>query len=106
MTVVIPVDLTRSSTIIEQVELDKASYTLRFRWNARGKALFLDISDTDGPILKGIRVVRDYDLLEMYTSPRRPPGTLRLVDRRDDPLSGDVTPESVGERFLLAYTER
>lgn len=98
----IPVPVGRFDAEI-QIALDGVTYGMRFRYNTRMDAWFLDLSDEEGvPILSGRRIVVDWPLLERR-SRAVPPGHLYAFDttlRQQDPGRDDL-----GTRVLLLYID-
>lgn len=87
----------------EQVELDGTLFILRFRWNAREGAWFLDVLDSaETPLVMGRRLVADGVLLARARHLQGvPAGELMPYDteqRQEDPAFDDL-----GTRVLLAY---
>jgi hypothetical protein len=77
--------------------LDGKPYTLEFRWNERGSAWFVAISDADGQIAVS-KVVCGVALFD-YNNPRLPPGIF-YVDRNAATPPGLL---ELGTTFLLMY---
>lgn len=88
----------------QQCDLDGVTYSLRFRWSARGACWHMDIRTLDDePVLLSARLVTSYPLLWRSLNPHRPPGDLMLLDMtgRDE----NATLEGFGTRFRLYYFE-
>lgn len=69
-----------------RIELDAKEYGLTMTWNERAEGWFLDVRDAEGQLLRGgVRVVKDWPLLERGGDDRLPPGQLlALAAGRDD----------------------
>lgn len=87
----------------EQVVLDDVTYTLDLRWNRRAERWFLAISDADGPIVSGMKVIVDRPLLTHVGSSRKPPGVLMALDTSG--AGEDPGIDELGDRVLLMYDE-
>jgi len=83
----------------ETTALDGQVYRLTFRWNTRGQYWTLKVSQADGtPILSGIKLVPDYELISAYVDMGPPPGLLFVVNpsgqlytvTRDNLPSGEI----------------
>lgn len=87
-----------------RVPLDDVTYLMRFRWNTRANAWYLDLSDVDGNLIVGGRkIVVDEFLLDQYLSRAVPQGVITAFDttrRQIDPGSEDF-----GTRVLLYYLD-
>lgn len=99
------IPVTSDSPIYQQLTtLDGQDYNLTFHYNSRDFSWYLDIADLQRvPILTGIRLVVDWDLLRRCVDARRPPGILIAND-----LSGaglDPGPDDLGTRVELLYFE-
>lgn len=88
-----------------QVALDGATFTLRFRWNTRELAWYMDVGDeTDAPIYTSVKIVVNFPLGFRSRDPRRPLGFF---------LAGDTTKKGrdpgiadLGDRVQLYYFEK
>ena len=102
-TVVIPTSTT-SQFYKQQTTLDGQNYTLKFKWNAREEAWYLDIlTDAEVAITYGIKIVTDFPLGRRNPDPLMPPGLLIAID-----TSGTETPPAIddfGTRVQLIYIE-
>lgn len=81
--------------------LDGKEYGLELRWNARAGGYLLAISDADGPVLSGRRVVVGFPLLVRCRSSRRPPGEVLAIDTSDRDLEAGLG--DLGARVDLVY---
>jgi hypothetical protein len=86
-------------------ELDGATYSLRFRWNEREGAWFMDVGNDAGtPIRTGIKVVVGWPLTARFADDGLPPGQFFAVD-----TSGSDTDPGLQElaaRVVIAYMEK
>lgn len=83
----------------QTVVLDGTAYRLRFQWNTRGQYWAMDLATQDKtPIVTGIKLVLDYELIGAYHAIGTPPGELWALDStekllrigRDDIKDGPV----------------
>ena len=103
---IIPTFSDVSPSFVTRVRLSAAQYTLEFRWNARERAYYLDIRRGGTPVVNGLRLVRNYDLLRgVRYKARAPQGALYCLDREDDLQTGEVTPSTLGQRYAIGYQE-
>ena len=85
------------------VELDGRIYNLEMKWNERDSTWFMTMSDSEeSPIVSGVRLVVDWDLLRTCVDARRPPGTLMAVDSTGE---GYPSLADLGSRVQLVYVE-
>jgi hypothetical protein len=65
----------------QEVTLDDTQYIIDISWNARGEFWFFDLYDRDQkPLLKGVKMVFGYDMLNQYNKSTLPSGSLVLLD--------------------------
>ena len=83
----------------QMVALDGTSYWLRFQWNTRAQYWAMDMAAQDKtPIVIGLKLVLDYELIGAYHAIGTPPGELWALDStgkllrigRDDLYDGQV----------------
>ena len=101
------IDTDPTSLLWEQItEIDGREYLLRFLWNDRASAWYLDINDQDGnPIVNGVRLVCGVIPLarEVVGDSRMWSGDLYCYPTTQDdsdPGIGDL-----GNRVLLVYDD-
>jgi len=86
------------------IDLEGTVYVFRVLWNSRTGRWSLSIFEEDEtPIVMGIAVVGEFDLLAQYSDARLPPGTLYTAD-----LTGknrEPTDETFGDSVLLLYAD-
>lgn len=87
----------------QQVLLDGREFVVELRWNERAGAWFMAVSDAEGLILAGRRVVVDFPLLSRFASPRLPDGELFAIDTSGAGL--DPGRDDLGSRVDLVYVE-
>lgn len=59
------------------INLDDIQYNLNFRWNALNEYWVMDVSSAnDVPIVFGVKVVANYNLLNQYSMDGKPPGDI------------------------------
>lgn len=84
------------------VELDRETFKLSFRWNARAAAWFMAIDTPEGsPIQGSKRLAVDFPLNVRSRDARRPAGNLVAVDTSDKQLEAGL--EDLGGRVQLLY---
>ena len=85
-----------------QLELDGIIFVLEFTWNALNEFWVMDIYDrNEVPLIYGIKIVVNYNLLEPYTVFGKPPGSIvcqNIVEGDDIIRRFDM-----GQRFELIY---
>lgn len=88
----------------EVVSIDGIYYKFRFQWNSRDTCWLLNISDiNDSPLICGIKLVINYELIRQYAALIMPKGYLFLLDLSGTDLPCDF--ESLGTRCKLYYIE-
>lgn len=101
--VVIPVDSADPHYTLD-VTLSGIAYRLSLDWNTRGGFWALGIYDQTGaPIVLGVKIVADWELLARFANSRLPPGLLFCVDTSGQGL--DPTDSDLGTRVLLVYDD-
>jgi hypothetical protein len=61
----------------QEIELDGALFILRFKWNALNEFWTMDVLDGDeNPIVYGVKVVVNWNLLEQYSKTEKPAGDI------------------------------
>jgi len=86
----------------EIITLEGSNYIFSFTWNARDKSWVLDIQLTDDlPVIMGIKLVANYELLGTYAQNKQPPGSLFLYDTAGK--REDCNREELGARWKLYY---
>lgn len=59
------------------INLDDVPYNMTFRWNAMNEYWVMDISTSeDLPIIFGVKIVANYNLLAQYSMDAKPQGNL------------------------------
>lgn len=88
------------------VEIDGASYTFEFHWNARDAAWYFDLFEVDGQaIALGVKVVLGVPLARTCRHPLVTEGAFLAYDRTGS-ASGrgvDATFDDLGTRVLIAH---
>ncbi len=111
MALIIPTS-TELSDYRQVTNLEGRDYVLAFVHNTREDRWYMNLADQDeSPIVDGIKVVAEIDLLQRVTDPRRPPGKivardLTAPDPTDDQpkiLSEDPGLRDLGGRITLLY---
>lgn len=102
--VVLPIYQGRSSRFEYDIELNKEIWHLRFSWNAREEAWYMDIQTQDQVnIVTGIKLVINYPLLGQYIAYDLPVGDFILWDLEQSPSTGGVTFNNLGRRYQLIF---
>lgn len=84
------------------VALEGITYVIRWLYNEREGVWTFSISDVDDvPILSGVRVVQNVDLLELASDERRPPGAMMIIDATGSRV--EPTLESFGHSARPVY---
>ena len=87
-------------------ELDGATYEFRFRFNDREQAWTFSLYDALGKLIRaGVKVVPNFPILSLIADALKPPGSLIMVDAREDRPGEAPTQEEIGEEMTLTYTE-
>lgn len=100
----------------QRTQLDGIDYVLRIYHNARVGRWYIDIATEDGtPIASGRKLVTAWPIARLARDPRRPTGTIMVVDQeadiengglnavRGDPAFCNLGGES--GKFLVVYFE-
>lgn len=59
------------------INLDNIQYNLIFRWNAMNQYWVMDIlTSEDLPVIFGVKIVTNYNLLMQYSMDNKPPGNI------------------------------
>ena len=102
--VVLPVFQDRSARYEYDIELAGVVYHLKFAWNAREEAWYMDIQDQDEvDILVGIKLVINYRLLLQYRALDVPDGDFICWDLEQNPVAGGITFDNLGTRYQLLF---
>jgi hypothetical protein len=90
-----------------KVSLEGRDFVLWFRWNQREERWYLHIFDeASEPILMGLKLVSNWDLLHHYRfDPRVPPGELVAADLTKDHSPAGLDELGIGKRVELTYYE-
>jgi hypothetical protein len=84
------------------VDLDRVTFRMRFKFNRRDDAWYLYLYDPSDVLLRaGIRVVEDTPLFRLWQNVGRPAGNLIVVasgDLQRPPVEGEL-----GEAFIPIY---
>lgn len=99
----IPTDTTLAH-YSEQVELDGASFTLRFLFNDREGFWYFDLFDLLGArVRSGIKVTTGTPLLRLVANAIRPPGEIVAIDTTGEDVEAGLG--DLGDTVTLTYTE-
>lgn len=86
------------------VELDGAEFKLRFKYNSRDDAWYLNILDTNDVMLRaGLKVVNEWTLLRLWAEANRPRGELIAVNQGNVPAP--PTLNQLGAEVVLTYLD-
>lgn len=87
-----------------QIVLSQQRYTLELRYNLRMDRWILSVADAAGaPILVGIPMLIDRDLVSQYATLRLPPGPLFVMDETGKQLQAGLSSFFVDH--VLVYGE-
>ncbi len=95
-----------SSSFQEEVTLEGVVFSFLFSWNTYGGFWVLHIFDRDlNPVVLGIRLVLNYELLGIHPGVDMPKGTLYVIDIKDGP--DDISYEDLASngRCQVVYAE-
>jgi hypothetical protein len=103
--IIIP--FTEYPSVSKEIVIDDISYIFSFVWNTRMEAWTLSIYTIENePILVGIKLVLNYELIRMYRHLDIPQGEMYVIDITDNETKiayDDFT--SSGRNLILAYYE-
>jgi hypothetical protein len=100
---VLPVDSDDFNYTVD-VALSGSLYRFSLCWNTRGEFWSLDVLDQDdSPIVAGVKLVADWELLAQFPDTRLPPGLLYCVDLSGQ--SADPGATDLGSRVFLVYDD-
>jgi hypothetical protein len=101
--VVLPIDASAPHYTVD-VALGGTLYRFGVNWNDRAGFWTLDVSLTDDtPLVAGMKVVADWDLLGQFPDLRLPPGYLLAVDLTAQGL--DPAYDDLGSRVILVFDD-
>ncbi len=87
-----------------KTELDGITYTIDIHYNARKDRWILGIKTSEGtPIIMGIPVLINYNLLGRFADSRLPRGVLFAVNIESE--YEEAGKEDLGDNVLLLYSE-
>lgn len=85
-------------------ELDGVQYALRFHYDFRADRWTLDMLDElDDPIVTGIRLIPGPNLLEQFSDPRLPVGSLEVSTVNEDRAPPEL--DDLGVDAVLIYLD-
>lgn len=86
----------------EQITLDNEIFILYFKWNALNEFWTMDILNGDeSPIILGIKIVPNYNLLAAYTQPNQPKGD--IICQNIVSNFGEIGRFDMSQKFELVY---
>jgi len=86
------------------IELEAVLFFLEIRFNKRMNIWSMDLLDADKiPLLVGLLLLKDTDLIGRFSDERLPPGTLTFFDTLES--SDPIEKEELGDRLKLLYEE-
>jgi hypothetical protein len=87
-----------------QLALEGTLYNFEFRYNERMERWLMDINDENqSPLLKGIPVQTDFNLIERFKDDRLPPGEFFAIDESGE--GKQPSREDFGNDVKLFYIE-
>lgn len=95
----------KSSRYIMEVELNGEVFRLQFYWNAREEFWYMNILQSDDTrIVDGIKITPAYFLATQFeATPNMPSGDFLLADIESNPITGGVTFDNFGTRYILIF---
>ena len=85
-----------------EVELDGVVYRLRFKFNERDEAWYLDFLDLEDNFLRaGLRVVNDWTLLRLWQLASAPAGEMIAVSDEQQTTVAQI--DELGKSVILTY---
>ena len=81
--------------------LDDTEFTFDVYWNGRDEAWYFDLSDADGIIRSGIKIMLGSFLGRRSVDPRYPNGTLVASDLSNEGV--DATFQDIGVRVVVFF---
>ncbi len=97
----IPCKSSGDSRWTQRSQMSGRDYLLTFDWNQRLGQWFLRLCDQDDRIIRAVGLNTDWPLLRGCVDPRRPPGTLLLLDTSS--RAQDCSFVGLGDRWALIY---
>ena len=93
--------------VSEDISMDNVVYRVQCVWNTRKAFWSLSLFDTDdNPVLTGIKLVINYELIAMYRHLDIPQGELYVLDLNENVVDNIKYSDFSGERKLkLIYME-
>jgi len=87
-----------------QIDLEGKLYTFTFRYNERMDRWLMDIADeNENPLLSGIVILTDYNLIERFKDDALPPGEFFALDESGEQKYAGR--EDLGNDIKLFYVE-
>lgn len=88
----------------QTVTLDGVVYRMTFTWNTRRLAWDLSIGLSDGtPLVQGVKILPQLDLLGRHRDIRLPKGTLLSVDVQETDVAIRPEKSQLGTKLRLLY---
>lgn len=87
----------------QSMVLENVSYIFNFKWNSRGEFWTMNINDDENtPLVQGIQIVLNFELLSQYQYKDLPPGKLYVLDTTGslDPIAYE---DMYNGRITLLY---
>ncbi len=102
--IIVPIQSAVSSRWQMDMELDGDVYSLRFSYNAREAAWYLDILSDGTELLCGVKLVIGYRLLRQYRAiPGLPNGDFFVQDNEPESQAGRIDFDNLGNRYMLVF---
>lgn len=90
----------------EEVTLEGTVFSFIFSWNAHGAFWTLSIYDRDlNPIVLGIRLVLNYELLKIHPRAAMPKGELYVIDVKEGSMDISYEDLTSNGRCQVVYVE-
>lgn len=103
----VQIPFTEYPATTKEITLDEESYKFTFVWNTRGEFWTLSIlSVNDTPILSGVKLVLNYELVNVYRHLKIPQGLLYVYDPTNNQSKIQFSDfDTNGRNLKLVYIE-
>lgn len=87
--------------------LEGTDYLFRYRYNQREQCWYFSLMLPDGtPLIKGVKIVCNVDLIAHLIDKRRPPGALIAISTSTETTPPTLTEFGPGKRVTLMYLSK
>lgn len=98
----IPLYQSTSSNFTQKIELNSQLVTLNIRYNVRNEFFHFTITDPDGNILRGIKIVPNYPLLRQSRASLNFTGDF-IVQQDSEDVEDNITYDNFGAGWNFYY---